>query len=113
METTRVELHGWPHNHGPGGWVAPHGDPVSRWHVTRVYARYVAPEIKPGQRRPDGRPLKRRFEMRAYLVDLDGQPMELPDYERVLVHQVPPVGWWMIKPVDDDYLEGIEKYRQE
>ncbi|MET9339260.1 hypothetical protein [Nonomuraea sp. NPDC003804] len=111
METTRVELQNWPHDRGPGGWVVPEGQLMARWVVSRVHARYTAPEVPAGAIDERGRPVRRRFEMRAYLVDLDGEKYGLPDYLNVLVHQVPPVGWWYVKAVDGDYLERIERYR--
>lgn len=111
MEPIRVDLHNWPHDRGPGGWVRPHGDPIDQWVVTRVYARYVAPKIQAGTVDEHGRRLKLRFETHAYLVDLDGSVSGLPDYEWVLLHQVPPGGWWYIKAVDEDHLARIERYK--
>lgn len=111
MEPSRVELHNWPHNPDEaGGWVMPHGEPISRWKVSKVHARYVAPRIPFGAADANGRPLRPRGEYHAYLVDLEGA-FGLEDYAMVLLHQVPPVGWWMIKPADDESLERIEKWR--
>ncbi|MEV0151893.1 MULTISPECIES: hypothetical protein [unclassified Nonomuraea] len=81
--------------------------------VTRVYARYLAPEVPAGATDEQGRRLKPRFKMRAYLVDLSGDSLGLPDYDHVLLHQVPPVGWWMIKEVDDHYLQRIQRYQEQ
>ncbi|MFD1546996.1 hypothetical protein [Nonomuraea guangzhouensis] len=111
MEPTRVDLHNWPHDCGAGGWVMPHGDPIDRWEVIRVHARYVAPRVEAGTVDEQGRRLKMRFEAHAYLVDLDGSFSGLPDYERVLLHQEPPGNCWYIKAVDDDYLERIDRYK--
>lgn len=111
MEPIRVELHNWPHDRGAGGWVAPYGDPINRWVVKRVHARYVSPRVGFDARDEDGRLLRQRPELHAYLVDLDGADFGLPDYDNVVLHQVPPVGWWFIKDADHEYLERIEKYR--
>jgi hypothetical protein len=113
MEPIRVVLHNWPHDRGAGGWVMPYGDPIDRWVVTRVYARYVAPKVKAGTVDEHGRRQKLRFETHAYLVDLDGSFSGLPDYERVLLHSAPPGDWWFIKAVDDDYLARIDRYKVE
>lgn len=112
MESTRVRLHNWPHNPSePGGWVMPEGDPLSRWVVTHVHARYVAPRIGFDEKGESGRRLPPRPELHAYVVDLSGEEWGLPDYERVVLHQKPPTRAWFIKPAEDDYLERIEKYR--
>jgi hypothetical protein len=111
MEPSRVELHNWPRDCGPGGWVAPYGDPINRWVVVRVHARYVAPRVPFGAVDAAGRPMKRRPELHAYHVDLSGDQWGLPDYTNVVLHQQPPVGWWFIKEADDDYLKEIDKYR--
>jgi hypothetical protein len=94
----RVELRAWPQDGTVGGQVAPYGDPVNEWTITLVHARYVAPRTG------------RRFQMKAYLVDLVGG-RTLPDLTRVLLHQVPPVGWWMLKTPTPDDLDRIEQYR--
>jgi hypothetical protein len=113
MEPTRVDLHNWPADHGPGAWIKPHGDPIAHWTVRAVHARYISPRVEAGALDAEGRRLKRRPELHAYLVDLDGDaPLGLPDLERALLYQVPPVGWWMLKTPDADYLGQIDKYRQ-
>ncbi|WP_275888216.1 hypothetical protein [Nonomuraea lactucae] len=38
--------------------------------------------------------------------------MALPDHDHVLLHQISPVGWWMITQVDEEYLQRIEKDRE-
>jgi hypothetical protein len=81
-----------------GGWLAPYGDPLNQWTVTAIHARYVAPRAS------------RRFRMEACLVDLAGD-RTLPDLTRVLLHQVPPVGWWMLKIPTPADLSRIEQYR--
>ncbi|NUW45562.1 hypothetical protein [Nonomuraea rhodomycinica] len=112
MEPSRVELHNWPYNPAePGGWVAPYGNPIHRWRVTHVHARYIAPKVLPGDLDEHGRPMKPRIELHAYLVDLDGSQFGLPDHEHVLLHQVPPVGWWLIKPADDEHLARIARFK--
>ncbi|MGP3914323.1 hypothetical protein [Nonomuraea sp. 10N515B] len=111
MEPSRVELQNWPADRGAGGWVAPAGEPLQRWVVKRVHARYVAPAVPFGATDGKGRPLRKRGEYHAYLVDLSGDDWGLPDYERVLVHQAPPVGMWWIKMPDDEHLARMEKYR--
>ena len=111
MEPSRVELHNWPHDRGPGGWVAPLGDPINWWVVERVHARYVAPRIGFEEYDEQGRRLKQRPELHAYHVDLSGQERGLPDHANVLLHQTPPVQWWWIKPATEEHLARIEKYR--
>jgi hypothetical protein len=112
MEPSRVELHNWPHDRGAGGWVAPQGEPIHRWVVARVHARYVAPAVPFGSVDGNGRPVRQRIELRAYHVDLSGDAMGLPDYDNVLLHQVPPVGQWMIKLATEEHLARIERYRE-
>lgn len=113
MEPSRVELHNWPHDRGPGGWVGPHGDPIRRWVVRAVHARYVAPRVEAGARDARGRRVRPRPELHAYLVDLAGDELlGLPDYDGVLLHQVP-TGWWFIKVADSEYLEQIERFKVE
>jgi hypothetical protein len=53
-----------------------------------------------------------RPELHAYHVDLSGDALGLPDYDGVLLHQVPPVGQWMIKLADPEHLARIERYRE-
>jgi hypothetical protein len=48
--------------------------------------------------------------MKACLVDLSGG-RTLPDPPRVLLHQVPPVGWWYLKDATPDDLARIEQHR--
>ncbi|GAA3251592.1 hypothetical protein [Nonomuraea helvata] len=110
MEESHVVLQNWPYDKGAGGWVAPHGDPIRHWVVAKVYARYEAPRVPFDAVDDNGRPLKRRPELHAYLVDLTGD-LGLPDLDHVLLHQVPPVATWMIKPADDEILAKIERYR--
>lgn len=112
MELARVDLHNWPHNPGEaGGVVIPHGEPINRWHVTVVHARYRAPEIPFGAADENGRPLRRRGERRAYLVDLRGDGWGMDDYDRILLYQTEPNGLWALKTVGEEYLERVEKYR--
>lgn len=108
MELARVDLHNWPHNRSePGGWVIPHGEPIARWHVTKVHACYKAPEIPFGATDASGRPVRSRGERRAYLVDLSGEGWGLDDCERVLLYQTEPNGMWALKTVNEEYLAGI------
>jgi len=95
----RVELRSWPQVGDIGGHLAPHGEPLNQWTVTAVHARYVVPRTD------------RRFRMEACLVDLAGD-RTLPDLTRVLLHQVPPVGWWYIKDPTPADLARIEQYRE-
>lgn len=112
MEPSHVNLHNWPHNPSePGGWVIPEGEPIDRWHVTRVHARYIAPAVPFGATDDRGRPLRPRGEYHAYLVDLAGDGWGMEDLERVLLHQAPPIGRWMIKMADEEHLARIERYR--
>lgn len=114
MESHRVELHAWIDINKAGGRLHPHGDPINYWVVSKIHTRYESPEIPAGSVDSQGRELKRRFMMRAYLVDLDGsEALGLPNLERVMLHQVPPVGWWYVKQVDEAYLENIEPLRVE
>ncbi|MFI7468160.1 hypothetical protein [Nonomuraea sp. NPDC049646] len=112
MDATQVELHNWPHDRGAGGRVAPAGDPINQWVVSRVHARYKSPKIAFDQRDDQGRVLKPRPELHAYLLDLDGSLFGLPDYEKVILCQMPPVGSWWIKQADDEYLARIERWRE-
>lgn len=111
MEASRVDLHNWPPDHGPGGWVVPHGDPINRWHVTAVHARYVAPRVAFGAVDGNGRAVRPRGAYHAYLVDLSGEGWGLEDVDGALLHQVPPNGLWMVKLADADSLARIERYR--
>ena len=114
MESHRVELHAWYDINKAGGRAHPYGDPINYWTISKIHAQYESPEIPAGSVDSHGRELKRRFMMRAYLVDLDGSAaLGLDDLDRVMLHQVPPVGHWWIKRVDDAYLERIEPLRVE
>ncbi|MDF5755749.1 hypothetical protein [Spongiactinospora sp. TRM90649] len=99
----RVRLLNWPSDGGHGGQIAPADEPIEYWTVDAVHARYVAPH-GPG-----------RFRLKAVLVDVRGRTgtarSALPDLERVLVHQVPRVGWWMLKRPSGHDLRRIERYR--
>ncbi|MET8142712.1 hypothetical protein ABZU32_20600 [Sphaerisporangium sp. NPDC005288] len=94
-----------------GGWVVPRGEKLDHWQIAILHARYVAPP----QTRPylDGWRQQRhatiRNEMRAYHVDLAGR-FTLPDLMGMLLFQVPPVRWWMLRPADPDSLRKYEKY---
>ncbi|MFI6594972.1 hypothetical protein ACIBHX_01920 [Nonomuraea sp. NPDC050536] len=107
MEKRRVTLHNWFNGPDePGGRVFPHGDPLDYWTVTKMHARYLAPAVRPG-------PAPRRFDLRAYVVDLDGsEALHLPDLQEILLYQEPG-GWWFLKQADEKYLKGIEQFRLE
>ncbi|MEV6866946.1 hypothetical protein AB0M44_38890 [Streptosporangium subroseum] len=71
----------------------------------------MAPQIGFNEYDERGRRLKQRPELHAYHVALSGDQWGLPDYDNVLLHQVPPVGWWWINPADEEHLQRIERYR--
>ncbi|WP_157253191.1 hypothetical protein [Nonomuraea typhae] len=111
MEEQHVVLREWPVDGGPGGWVAPVGDPLDHWVVAVIHAVYEAPDGRARGEDPWGKPIPQGT-YRAYLVDLDGsQTLTLDSHKRVLLHQAPPIGHWHIKAVDDDYLKRIEPHR--
>ncbi|MFI6296836.1 hypothetical protein ACIBEJ_34965 [Nonomuraea sp. NPDC050790] len=106
-----MELKEWPHDGGAGGRVAPAGEPLTYWVVSAIHARYKAPTGRSPGLDPWGKPIDPGT-YEAYLVDLDGSHMlELASYERVLLHQAPPIGQWYLREVDDAYLAEREKYR--
>ncbi|MET8006239.1 hypothetical protein [Nonomuraea glycinis] len=115
MDLVRVETRNWLTEQDPGGWVVPHDDPFVWWTVTRVHALFVAPRLvvdeydellgRTVQR------VRRPFELKARLVDLDGSQWELGDRERVLLHQRPGPRWWWLRDVSGEDLARMEQYR--
>jgi hypothetical protein len=115
VEPQRVTIGNWPQDLGAGGWVYPYGHPFAHWVVTAVHARYLAPRLLVEEYDPVlgevVRRVKRFVPLSAYLVDLDGSGDRLASFERVLLHQVPPVGWWYLKDPEEEHLQRMQEYK--
>jgi hypothetical protein len=113
MEPMRVDGYDWPHDGTViGGQVCPQGERLDHWSVTALHARYAAPAVYEPWTDGWGRTTQicRRRELLAFHVDLEGQ-YALPALPGMLLYQVPPFGYWMLRPADAEQLGKYEQYR--